>query len=148
MLNLFNFIIFLLSTPIVQSQYRLRHTYPHVTGFGFARINFNLHVSLDFLCSQKMGRRLNRYKKYNTNIQRLQNKADKKQSRLKFKLLDAKKHVVNLSTRHLSDTECILLSRGLKFIPFPPIKFAKQYLLKDFDAFCRKLRCRYLYHNK
>jgi hypothetical protein len=37
--------------------------------------------------------------------------------------------------------------RGLKFIPSLPIKFAKQDILKDFDEFCRKLRCRYLYHN-
>ena len=117
-----------------------------MTGFGFARIDFNLHVSLDFLWLQKIGRSLNRYKKYNKNTRRLQNKTAKKQSRLKFKLLDAKKHVVNLST-HLSDAEYILLSRGLKFIPSPPIKFVKQDLLKDFGGFCRILRCRYLYHN-
>jgi hypothetical protein len=86
---------------------------------------------------QKIGRSLNRYKKYNKNTRRLQNKTAKKQSRLKFKLLDAKKHVVNLST-HLSDAEYILLSRGLKFIPSPPIKFVKQDLLKDFGGFCRK----------
>ena len=85
-----------------------------------------------------MGRRLNRNTTKINGDYRI-----RRQSRLKFKLLDAKKHVVNLSTRHLSDVEYILLSRGLKFIPSPPIKFAKQDLLKDFDEFCRKLRCRY-----
>ena len=116
----------------IRNHSSLRHAYPHVTGFEFARINFNLHVILDFLLSQKIGRRLNRYKKYNKNKRRLHNKATKNKSRLKFKLLDAKKHVINLSTRHLSDDEYILLSRGLKFIPSLPIKFAKTRYIKRF----------------
>ena len=47
----------------------------------------------------------------------------------------AKKHVINLSKRKLSNQEYILLAKGLKFIPAPMAKFAKQNLLKDFDEF-------------
>ncbi|CAG2202437.1 UBE4B [Mytilus edulis] len=61
-------------------------------------------------------------------------------------LSQARKQVVNLSHRKLTDDEYLVLSRGLKFIPSPSVKRAKQDLLHDFDELARKMRCRYLYH--
>ena len=65
----------------------------------------------------------------------------------KFKIAQAKKHVINLSQRQLTENEYLLLSRGLKFIPMPFVKGAKAEVLKDFDELARKMRCRYLYHD-
>ncbi|XP_063448192.1 serine-aspartate repeat-containing protein C-like [Mytilus trossulus] len=57
----------------------------------------------------------------------------------------AKKHVINLSKRRLSNQEYILLAKGLKFIPTPSSKNAKMSILKDYNEFARKLRCRYMF---
>lgn len=65
----------------------------------------------------------------------------------KFKITQAKKHVINLSQRQLSDNEYLLLSRGLTFIPTHFVKGAEAEVLKDFDELARKMRCRYLYHD-
>ncbi|CAG2226763.1 unnamed protein product [Mytilus edulis] len=93
-----------------------------------------------------MARHYKKYAKRNKHKQRLKNKAAMQQSKLKFMLSQARKQVVNLSHRKLTDDEYLVLSRGLKFIPSPSVKRAKQDLLHDFDELARKMRCRYLYH--
>ena len=94
-----------------------------------------------------MARHFNKYTKRNKHKHRLNNKVAMQLSKLNYKVSEAKKHVINLSNRKISDNEYMLLSRGLKFIPTPSVKFAKQSLLKDFNEFVRKMRCRFLYHN-
>ncbi|CAG2236448.1 unnamed protein product [Mytilus edulis] len=93
-----------------------------------------------------MARHYKKYAKRNKHKRRLKNKAAMQQSKLKFMLSQARKQVVNLSHRKLTDDEYLVLSRGLKFIPSPSVKRAKQDLLHDFDELARKMRCRYLYH--
>ncbi|CAG2212370.1 unnamed protein product [Mytilus edulis] len=93
-----------------------------------------------------MARHYKKYAKRNKHKRRLKNKAAMQQSKLEFMLSQARKQVVNLSHRKLTDDEYLVLSRGLKFIPSPSVKRAKQDLLHDFDELARKMRCRYLYH--
>jgi len=94
-----------------------------------------------------MARHFNKHKKINKHKRRLKNKVAMQLCKHKFKIAQAKKHVINLSQRQLSDNEYLLLSRGLKFIPTPFVKGAKAEVLKDFDELVRKMRCRYLYHD-
>ena len=94
-----------------------------------------------------MARHFNKHKKINKHKRRLKNKVAMQLFKHKFKIAQAKKHVINLSQRQLSDNEYLLLSRGLKFIPTPFVKGAKAEVLRDFDELARKMRCRYLYHD-
>lgn len=92
-------------------------------------------------------RRFNKRSKDNKHKRRLNNKVAMQHCKRTYNLTQAKKHVINLSQRRLSDAEYLLLSKGLKFIPTPSNKMAKSDLMKDFNEMCRKMRCRYLYHN-
>lgn len=60
-------------------------------------------------------------------------------------LAETHKFVFNLSRHKLNDNEYSLLAKGLKFIPSPKQKNIKRRILKDFDEFARKLRCRYYF---
>ncbi|CAG2193796.1 unnamed protein product [Mytilus edulis] len=72
-----------------------------------------------------MARHYKKYAKRNKHKRRLKNKAAMQQSKLEFMLSQARKQVVNLSHRKLTDDEYLVLSRGLKFIPSPSVKRAK-----------------------
>ena len=67
----------------------------------------------------------------------------KKQNNIKI----AKKQVINLSDYNLSDSEYLLLNKGVKFIPTPGIRNIRNRLMKDFNEFARKARCRDLFHD-
>ena len=55
----------------------------------------------------------------------------------------AREYVKVFTNEKINDDEILLLSKGLKFIPSPAIKFAKSQCIADFNEFSRKLRCRY-----
>lgn len=57
------------------------------------------------------------------------------------KLTEARQYVLNLSQRHLSDTEILLLAKGLKFIPTHNVSEKK--ILNDFKRFERNMRLKY-----
>ena len=61
------------------------------------------------------------------------------------KVLLQREHVFNLTSEKLSDDEYLLLSKGLKFIPTPLIKNSKTLLMRDFNEFARKLKCKFLF---
>ena len=65
--------------------------------------------------------------------------------RKESKLAHSKKYVLNLSKYSLRNEEYLLLAKGLKFIPTPMHTNKKRSLLRDFDEFSRKLRCKYLF---
>ena len=92
-----------------------------------------------------MARRFNRKKKEKKCKERALNMEARKKRTLRAKLANARKFVLNLSKYTLSNNEVLLLAKGLKFIPTPPYSNVKNLLMKDFDEFARKLRCRYLF---
>ena len=57
------------------------------------------------------------------------------------------KNIKNFSNKVLSYNEVKLLSRGLKFIPTPPVPTSNKSLLKDF-SFPRTMRLRYIFADK
>ena len=61
----------------------------------------------------------------------------------KHLLVSAKKHIRNFSDITLSDYEYLVLGKGLKFIPSPPVLLVKKNLLGDFNTLTRKMRCKY-----
>ncbi|XP_071124112.1 uncharacterized protein [Mytilus edulis] len=90
-----------------------------------------------------MARRFNRNAKKQKF--RFYNKKERNKYNMQQRTAHAKKHVINLSKRRLSNQEYILLAKGLKFIPTPSSKNAKMSILKDYNEFARKLRCRYMF---
>jgi len=56
--------------------------------------------------------------------------------------------ITNLSNQALSDNEVNVLSRGLKFIPTPPVPTSHKSFLKDFNQFARTMRLKYMFVNK
>ena len=54
--------------------------------------------------------------------------------------------VINLSNRNLTDSEILLLKKGLKFTPTP--KSNTSELRADVNEFCRKLRLTELFYNE
>ena len=58
------------------------------------------------------------------------------------------RYIKNLSNQALSNDEVKLLSRGLKFIPTPPVPSSNKSLLKDFNNFARTMRLKYMFVNK
>lgn len=95
-----------------------------------------------------MARRFNVHMKKKKYGKRQRNKVAMQQSKIKFQIKQAKQHVVNLSMKTLTDNEYLLLSKGLKFIPAPALKGAKNDLMRDFNEFARKLRCKFLFYSK
>ncbi|XP_061185791.1 myo-inositol 2-dehydrogenase-like [Saccostrea echinata] len=63
-------------------------------------------------------------------------------------VLYAREHVFNLTKNKLTDSEYFLLAKGLKFIPTPSTKVAKNDLLKDFDELARKMRWKHVFAEK
>ena len=55
------------------------------------------------------------------------------------------RYIKNLSSQALTNDEIKLLSRGLKFIPTPPVPSSNKPLLKDFDHFVRTMRLKYMF---
>ena len=91
-----------------------------------------------------MARRFNRRKKESKSKQRIKPyAANLKIDKSCQDLAEARKFVLNLSRHKLNDNEYSLLAKGLKFIPSPKQKNIKRRILKDFDEFARKLRCKY-----
>ena len=58
------------------------------------------------------------------------------------------RYIKNLSSQALTNNEVKLLSRGLKFIPTPPVPSSNKTLLKDFDHFARTMRLKYMFAKK
>ena len=58
--------------------------------------------------------------------------------------------IKNLSNYEMTTDQINLLSKGLKFIPTPSVKenAVRQRLLLDFKHFARRMRLRYIFHNK
>ena len=54
--------------------------------------------------------------------------------------------MINLSNRNLTDSEILLLKKGLKFTPTP--KSNTSELRADVNEFCRKLRLTELFYNE
>ena len=75
------------------------------------------------------------------------NRKSRKLRKHNTKVLLHREHVFNLTSEKLSDNEYQLLSKGLKFIPTPFIKNSKNHLMRDFDEFARKLKCKFLFQN-
>ena len=61
-----------------------------------------------------------------------------------------KKHIKNLSDYKMTRDQINVLSRGLKFIPTPVTNtgHVRAELLKDFNAFARRMRLQYIFHGK
>ena len=59
-----------------------------------------------------------------------------------------KKHIKNLSDYKMTRDQINVLSRGLKFIPTPVTNTGhiRAELLKDFNAFARRMRLQYIFH--
>ncbi|KAK3109108.1 hypothetical protein FSP39_023246 [Pinctada imbricata] len=95
-----------------------------------------------------MARRFNRKKKENKCRLRSLNKSALKQRKQRGVVANAKKFVLNLSIYTLSNNEYLLLGKGLKYIPTPSNVNVQRQILKDFDEFSRKLRCKYMFENK
>lgn len=60
----------------------------------------------------------------------------------------AREHVFNLTPDKLSDNDYLLLARGLKFVPSPTSLHVKQQIMRDFNEFARKLKCRYMFYDQ
>ena len=58
------------------------------------------------------------------------------------------RHIKNLSSQARTNDEVKLLSRGLKFIPTPPVPSSNKPLLQDFDHFARTMRPKYMFAKK
>ena len=55
----------------------------------------------------------------------------------------------NFTDTQLAVSEYVVLAKGLKFVPTPSTKVAKKnYLLKDFNEFERKMKCKLPFFNK
>lgn len=52
----------------------------------------------------------------------------------------------SLTPDKLSDNDYLLLGRGLKFVPLPTSLQVEQQIMRDFNEFARKLKCRYMFY--
>ena len=57
------------------------------------------------------------------------------------------RYIKNLSSQALTNNK-VKLSRGLKFLPTPPVPSSNKSLLKDFDHFARTMRLKYMFAKK
>ncbi|CAC5405877.1 unnamed protein product [Mytilus coruscus] len=95
-----------------------------------------------------MARRFKRTIKNKKVRHKLVENNNNKRSKLHTKLVkNAKLFVKNLSGHNLTDHETLLLAKGVKFKINPSNKNAIRNVMKDFDEFSRKLRCRYLFND-
>ena len=90
----------------------------------------------------------NRHFKRNRKFEKaIKKKACKKLSnklRRKKTLIERAKQYVKIFTEEsVTDNEILLLSKGLKYVPSPPLKRTKSDLIKDYNEFARKLRCKF-----
>ena len=93
-----------------------------------------------------MAPRFKREIKQKKSCKRFMLNVTKKLKKQNDKVQKTKQFILNLSNRPLTDNEVLLLSKGLKFIPSPYQKNTKKTLMKSFNEFARKLRCRYHFH--
>ena len=77
----------------------------------------------------------------------LKKRTNNKQIHINDKITKAKTFVRNLSGKHLTNNEYLLLAKGIKYIISPSNKLTKKEIIKDFDEFSRKLRCMYLFED-
>lgn len=63
----------------------------------------------------------------------------------KASVIIGKKYVISISLYSLKDNEYIPLAKRLKSIPSPKKSNVKRLLLKKFDEFARKLRCKFVF---
>ena len=61
---------------------------------------------------------------------------------------NARRYIKNFTMNEVKNNELLLLSKGLKFIPNPSIKYAKQELLRDWNNLERKMRLKFNFANK
>ena len=78
---------------------------------------------------------------------RSRNKEAKKHRKHVSMVHNAKKFIYNLTNIVLTDEQYLMLGKGLKYIPQPKSSNIKQSILRSFDEFARKVRCRYHFHN-
>ena len=98
--------------------------------------------------AKRMARRFDRnIKRKKRSIRAMKYKA-RKNRKVYSNVLYAKEHVFNLTKSKLTDNEYLLLAKGMKFIPTPSTKVAKNDLLKDFDELARKMRCKFNFQMK
>ena len=77
----------------------------------------------------------------------LKKRTNNKQIHFDNKITNAKKFVKNLSGKHLTNEEYIILAKGIKYVISPSNRLTKKEIIKDFDEFSRKLRCMYLFND-
>ncbi|XP_061192295.1 uncharacterized protein LOC133200524 [Saccostrea echinata] len=94
-----------------------------------------------------MARRFNRNAKSKCKKNRAMNFKARNIREHKNKVLIARDHVFNLTPDRLSDDEYLLLAKGLKFVPSPISHQVKQQVMRDFNEFARKLKCKYMFHD-
>ncbi|XP_061170257.1 uncharacterized protein LOC133179540 [Saccostrea echinata] len=94
-----------------------------------------------------MGPRFNRNAKSKCKKNRAMNFKARKIREHKNKVLIARDHVFNLTPDRLSDEEYLLLAKGLKFVPSSISHQVKQQVMRDFNEFARKLKCKYMFHD-
>ena len=94
-----------------------------------------------------MARRLNKIAKRKKRATRTVNyKALTLQKVHTAKIATAKQFVLNLSKHPITYSEYLLLAKGLKFIPSPKHNNENSMLMRDYNEFARKLRCKYHFH--
>lgn len=95
-----------------------------------------------------MARRFNRNAKSKSKKHRSFNNTARKNREHRNKVRIAREHVFNLTPDKLSDNDYLLLARGLKFVPSPTSLHVKQQIMRDFNEFARKLKCRYMFYDQ
>ncbi len=74
------------------------------------------------------------------------NRRHTQRQRRKRRLDEAKKHIVNLSSKTLTEEEIIVLHKGLSYIPTTNVP-NRSILLQDYGAYIRRLRLTYRFRN-
>lgn len=90
-----------------------------------------------------MARRFNKLANLAKRQKRAGNSSSRKKRQVLAKISKAQSYVLNLSNHSLTESETLLLSKGLKYIPTPKTKNVKNKVMKDFLEFARKLKCKY-----
>lgn len=87
----------------------------------------------------------NRRKKNKRNTRRSNHRSLRKSRKQKFTISYAKTCVKNFSNYNITDTEYIVLSKGMKFVPQISNKhvYLKQSLMSSFNKLARNMRCKY-----
>ena len=84
---------------------------------------------------------LKKRKAHHKLIRAINKSKDNKSTILAKKIKNAKQYVKNFSSHVLTDTQILLLSKGVKFIPTPTPERSILHLMNDFKEFERRMRC-------